>query len=420
MNKIFSVFRNEIYSLVSRKSFWFASVGIPAIGFLVYAGIGWVNRAQAGSAASPFSQIQEFFSGPENTLPNGYVDLSGLIQTGLPTGDAAHLIKYQDIAQGKADLDANKIGALLVIQPDYLSSGVVKVYMQEYDLLAADSYSDALQDLIDFNLLDGDQKLFGIVQHPLKNLQKESIVITDQPARDSDNAMTFFLPYGVMMLFYVTIMGSSGMLLNSVAKEKENRVVESLLVSVNPYQLLVGKITGLGIVGLFQVFIWAGSAFTLLKLSGQTFNLAAEYQLQPSILGWGLIFYILGYLVYGALMAGIGALVPNLREASQATTIVVIPMVIPLFLLSVLIEKPNSLLTTVFSIFPLTSPTTMMLRLAASTQVPLWQILLAIVLLIITDYLTIRAVAGLFRAQTLLSGQSFKLKRFALALLGKQ
>jgi len=130
------------------------------------------------------------------------------------------------------------------------------------------------------------------------------------------------------------------------------------------------------------------------------------------------VFFVLGYILYGSLMAGVGALVPNLREASQATTLVILPMMVPMFLISVLVEEPNGLISMVLSLFPFTAPVAMMTRLAA-VSLPFWQPLLAALLLIGTCYLVVRAVAGMFRAQNLLSGQAFNIKLFIRALLGK-
>jgi ABC-2 type transport system permease protein len=116
-------------------------------------------------------------------------------------------------------------------------------------------------------------------------------------------------------------------------------------------------------------------------------------------------------------MAAIGALVPNLREASQATFIVILPLLIPLMSISVLIAAPDGGLATTLSLVPFTSPIAMMTRLAAA-GVPFWQLLLAAVLLAITGILVLRLVASMYRAQTLLTGQPFSLKRLFSALVG--
>jgi len=134
---------------------------------------------------------------------------------------------------------------------------------------------------------------------------------------------------------------------------------------------------------------------------------------------WGLVFFILGYAVYASLMAGLGALAPNLRESSQATIIIMIPLMIPLMLSnSVFASQPNGGIATVLSLFPLTAPVAMMARISIGT-VPWWHIALAAVLLALTALLILRAVAGMFRAQALLSGQGFNVKMYLRALVGK-
>ena len=156
----------------------------------------------------------------------------------------------------------------------------------------------------------------------------------------------------------------------------------------------------------------------LLKVSSRSFPIAAAIQLPGITLLWGIIFFLLGYAVYASLMAGIGALVPNLREGSQLTTLVIMPMIVPLIFVSTLLNSPDSPLAVFLSLFPFTSPVTMMMRITA-TQVPFWQIGLAILLLAGTALLLIRASAGLFKAQNLLTGQSVNITGFLKALAGR-
>ena len=135
----------------------------------------------------------------------------------------------------------------------------------------------------------------------------------------------------------------------------------------------------LGIAGLLQTVVWTGSGYLMLLFSNNRFALGDAFKLPPSVLIWGIVFFLLGYAVYASLMAGVGALVPNLREASQLTTVIIMPMIVPMIFISVMINAPNSPLAVALSLFPLTSPVSMMTRLAATT-VPLWQIGLAAVL----------------------------------------
>jgi ABC-2 type transport system permease protein len=316
--------------LISRKSFWFGALGVPVIAFLIYGVIAYINRSQGG-AANPMSEIQEIFQQPEDNRPQGYVDWSGLIPENLDEDYQGIFTAYPDEESARSDLNAGKISAYYVIAEDYVKSGDLEIFTQEFDLISSQGRLSELEWIINRSLLSGNEELQAAIEWPLGNYEEVNISPEEAPVRDQDSAMTFFLPYGVMMLFYISIMGSSGMLLNSVTKEKENRVLEILMVSTHPLDLLLGKISGLGVVGLFQVFIWILSSFALLQLSGQTFNLPAEFILDPSIIIYGIIFFILGYLVYAALMAGVGAMVPGLREASHATTLIVIPMMIFFF-----------------------------------------------------------------------------------------
>ncbi|MDP3720822.1 MAG: ABC transporter permease [Anaerolineaceae bacterium] len=211
---------------------------------------------------------------------------------------------------------------------------------------------------------------------------------------------------------------SSSLLLNNISTEKQNRMMEILMTSVTPRQMLTGKIIALGFVGLLQTIVWSGSGYLMLLFSGQQFALGDAFKLPPSILIWGIIYFILGYAVYASLMAGVGALVPNLREAGQTTTVVILPLIIPLVFISSLIQAPNSPLSVVLSLFPLTAPVSMMTRLAATT-VPFWQTALAAVLIGLTALFLVQSAAKMFRAQNLLSGQSINTKTFFSALFGK-
>jgi ABC-2 type transport system permease protein len=165
--------------------------------------------------------------------------------------------------------------------------------------------------------------------------------------------------------------------------------------------------------------VWLGSALLMLQLGGRTLQFLSDIQLSSGILLWGIVFFILGYLLYATIMAGVGALVGSVKEASQATFIIILPILIPLLLVGVIINQPNAPLPVVLSLIPFTAPNTIMTRLATA-PVPLWQLLAAIGLLLITVFILIRAVSGMFRAQFLLTGQKFSLGLFISTLRGKQ
>ncbi len=412
MKKMLVVLVNEIVTILSRPSFWLASLGLPLVGMLIFGGIGWLNRNQ--SAAQTVSQA---LTGPQVTTPEGYVDLSGIIRevpVGIPAG---MIIAYPNKAAARSALAAGEISAFYIVPQDYIQKGEIIYVRPDFNPLASDTNQSALfQWILQVNLLGGDMVKAGLVNGP-RSVEGQSLAAT--PQATEDNPLAYWTPYAITMLFYVLIIGSASLLLNNISKEKENRVIEMLLTSVTPMQLLTGKILGLGIVGLGQAVLWLGTTVLLLNRSGQTFQLISAIHLPASFLTWGLVFFILGYAIYASLMAGLGALAPNLREASQATFVILLPLMIPLFLSSsVFMEAPNGTIATVLSLFPLCAPVAMMARLSAG-GVPGWQPWVSALLLAGTAVLIVRAVAGMFRAQTLLSGQEFKVKKYFRALIGK-
>jgi ABC-2 type transport system permease protein len=412
MQKTLHVFLHELISTIRRRSFIFAAFGIPIISSLILGAVSMFNH----QAPNAISQVLEAGSSSSSaTQVRGYVDLSGLIHT-IPPGVPPDSLKaFPVVSAAQTALQSGEISAYYIVPKDYLHSGEVTLVKPDFNPLSVIDQNDPMQWVLDVNLLNGDVQLASRVQNPL-NL--DVTVLNPASQRDQENPLTFFLPYAVTMIYYFIILMTSSLLLNSVTTEKENRVIEILMMSVTPRQLLAGKIVALGLAGLLQTTLWVGTGYLMLRLSGRTFNLPAAFQLPPSFLVWAIVFFLLGYLLYASLMAAIGALVPNLREASQATFIVILPLLVPLLSIGVLISAPDGGLAIALSLIPFTSPVAMMTRLAAG-EVPLWQLLVSTAILAVTAVLVMRAVAGMFRTQTLLTGQPFSLTRLFGELIGR-
>jgi len=409
MKKMMIVLVNEIVTILSRPSFWLASLGLPLVGMLIFGGIGWLNRNS--SAAQTVSQA---LTGPQVTVPEGYVDRSGIIREAPKEIPAGMIVAYPDETAARSALEAGEISAFYIVPANYLQTGEIIYVRPDFNPLASDTKQSSLfQWIVQVNLLGGDMMKASLVNGPL-SVEGKSLAAT--PQATADNPLAYWTPYAITLLFYMLIIGSASLLLNNISKEKENRVIEMLLTSVTPTQLLSGKIIGLGIVGLGQAVLWLGTSMLLLNRSGQTFQLISAIHIPASFLAWGLVYFILGYAIYASLMAGLGALAPNLREASQATFVILLPLMIPLFLSStVFMEAPNGIIATVLSLFPLCAPVAMMARLSAG-GVPWWQPWVSMLLLAGTALLIVRGVAGMFHAQALLSGQEFKVKKYFQAL----
>ena len=412
MKKVWLVLVNEITTILARPSFWLTAVGIPLIGGLVFVVVGAINQ-NAGTT----SKVSQIINGPQETRAEGYVDLSGVIKSIPESVPANTFVAFSNQAAARHALENGVIAAFYIVPSDYVQKGNITYVRPDFNPLASSSDQSGLfRWVLQVNLAKGDVNLASLVNGP-KNVQDTSLAPTAPP--DANNLLAFWAPYGVTLIFYFLIMGSASLLLSSISKEKENRIMEILLTSVTPHQLLSGKILGLGIVGLGQTLVWVGTTVTLMNLSGRAFQLPSAISFPPSFLVWGLVFFLLGYAVYASLMAGLGALAPNLREASQVTFIIMLPLIVPLFLSStVFMQDPNGPIATGLSLFPLSAPVAMMARLSAG-GVAWWQPTLAAILLAGTLVVIVRSVANMFRAQALVSGQSIKAKTYFKALLGR-
>ncbi len=411
MNKILTVLKNEFITVVSRRSFILTLILIPLTGFII---LMVVSGLQKKAGIDTQALVQNMFAPEVKNSIEGFVDQSGLMKL-IPPGDENNLIRMDSEDGAKEAIEAGTINAYYVIPQDFLESGDILYIRPDFNPLGGSTQSSPINALVAYNLTDGNLDLAYRVQNPIN---ANELDISNTVQRDTNNWLTFFLPYAITFLFYIVILSASSLLLNSITNEKQNRVMEILMTSVTPTQMLTGKIIALGLAGLLQTVVWLGAGILMLRYSGSAFALSSAFQLPVTVLIWGIIFFILGYALYASLMAGIGALVPNMREASQLTTIVILPMVVPLILITTLIQSPDSPLSMFLSLFPFTSPVSMMTRISATT-VPFWQIAISIILLAATAVLLVRACAGLFRAQNLLSGRTVTAKEFLRALAGK-
>ncbi|NPV76320.1 MAG: ABC transporter permease [Anaerolineae bacterium] len=412
MRRIWLVVKFELAKTVLRRSFMLTLFLTPLIPFgimLLYSVVEGEDRN-----AAPASVIQ-IIEGEQDEKPEGFVDLSGLIKV-LPEPSKERLLQFQSEDEARRALQQEEISAFYILHQDYLESGRITSVRPDFNPLSAVQQSDALKEAILYNLLKDAPLLLERISNPI-NLRYQ--YLNQMPARDPQDITTYIIPYIIALVFFIVIFGSASLLLSSVTEEKQNRVLEVLMTSLQPVQMLAGKVVALGLAGLFQVAVWAGIGYSLFGLLGQSSSVLNSFgSLSASLIGWGLIYFLLGFAVYASLMAGLGALVANLREASQATLFIMMPLLAPLMLISVLVTRPNGALAVALSLFPFTAPVTMPMRLAVGA-VPVWQIAISIVLLAGASVLVVSSAAGIFRAQNLLSGQTFRIGLFFKALIGK-
>ncbi|MGV7975414.1 MAG: ABC transporter permease [Anaerolineaceae bacterium] len=410
MNKTWSVFKHEFLKTISRRSFILTLILVPLIPALVLWILGNLSESQSQSLTQVFTGGQT-----ASALPYGAVDHSGLLTEAPDWLTGGTIVLLPSAEEAHQLLQEGKLQGYYEIPQDYLQSGKVSLFREDVNPVTGFEQTSAMENLIAYNLLGRDQDLYLKYTNPVSFVLEE-VNPAIAETRDTEDPLAFFVPYGVTLFFYMIVFITSSMLLNTVGKDKDNRVMEVLLSSVKSTNLFIGKLTGLGLAGLLQLVVWFGAALVLLRVTGQTFSLPIAINLPAALYVYGILFFIVGFIFYGSLMAGIGAMAPNLREGSQSTFFVALPLILTLVAVNSLIQMPHGGLATVLSLLPPTAPVAMMTRLTIG-DVPGWQIALAFGLLALTDVFLIKGVSNLFRSQNLLTGSKFSFKLFLRELV---
>jgi ABC-2 type transport system permease protein len=237
------------------------------------------------------------------------------------------------------------------------------------------------------------------------NLLTTRLTETGAVATEQGGWGNVIIPGLFSFLLAFSVLFSAGYMLSGLVGEKENRLIEVLLSSVSARQLITGKVLGLGAAGLIQVAVWLVSFPLLLNLTSSTFGgFFGAIQLPSNFIILGLVYFILGYLFFVVVSAGIGAISTNTHEGQQLLMTLTMPVFIPFWFGSLLFIFPNNPIWVVLSIFPVTAPVTTMLRLGVS-DVPVWQVVVSIVVLGLSIIGALFVVIRVFRIYLLMYGK---------------
>lgn len=265
--------------------------------------------------------------------------------------------------------------------------------------------------------------------------------IRNEDSSESSTMLSYMLGMILTLMLYMCLLLYGQMVMTSIIEEKNNRVLEIVVSSVKPTQLMLGKICGIGLVAVTQIVIWgvlmaAMSAFLLPAIipadvaadvtalnsgamqSGASFSTDVEILQALSVLGnvsyiiglFGLLlaFLIGGFLLYSAIYAAIGSAVDNIQDASQLQSIVVFPIIIGIILAMQAVSDPGSQLAFWTSLIPFTSPMVMMARIPFG--IPGWEIAVSLMLLVVTFFIAVWFAAKIYRVGIFMYGKKPNLK----------
>ncbi|HSB65394.1 MAG TPA: ABC transporter permease [Anaerolineales bacterium] len=342
--------------------------------------------------------------------PIGYIDQSGLLANPIPQPAVkwpernVPMRAYPDESSANADLKAGKLQAYYVISSDYLQSGKAKeVYLkppkemgvQQFDsFLAANLLASQPPEIA--NRIQGGSKI------TIESADKSRVASEDQIAN-------MILPFIAGILFIVGMMTSSGYLMQAVTEEKENRTMEIMVTSVSPGQLMSGKVIADIAIGVTQLLVWALFVVLGLLIAKNFVPWLRGIQFSGEMIGTLALVMVPSFIMISGLMAAVGATVTEGSEGQQIMGLFTIPLWLPYILTASFINNPNSLLAVLLSLFPLTAPMTIAMRIGF-TVVPTWQLITSVAILVLSAIGAVWLAGRAFRLGMLRYGQRVRWK----------
>lgn len=413
LSRALTIAKREYRTTVRRKAFVFTLIFFPAYLALVSAGPGmFASRSIARRLSEIHVVAVVDSSGALARAPS--VMRTEIGGKGSPFGKkgstapkifSADVKFYPDMASAESDLKAGKVSTILVAPPDYLTTGRIRRYQKESGLFG-NAEEQTVRTWLSQAMVAGsaDTVRAARAARPAPDLQQFTLdrenrwVLKD----DTRDLVDVFLPLGMAMLLGMSIVIGGQYLLQGVTEEKESRILESLLCTVTPEDLMVGKLIGLGAAGMTLVVAWVGAGLLL----GGPIAILIGARFTPLLVFCAVAYFVLGYLFYASLMTAIGAVASNLREAQQIAYVFTISNFAPFFIFVATIDQPNGTLPTALSMFPLTASTAMMMRLSTGANVPLWQIGTSLGILLVSAGLAVVVGSRIFRTGLLLYGKT--------------
>jgi len=305
----------------------------------------------------------------------------------------------EDVA--RAALASRAIKGYFVLPADYLTKGVVDIYTQDTMNLSGSESRGAFADLIRQSLLRGrlDEQSTARVIDPLKDTRRFSITKAGEVTDGGQRAgfVRVAVPIIFTVLFLMSVLMTSGFLMQGTATEKENKVVEVLLSAAGPDQILAGKLLGLGAAGLLQITVW----ILLLMVGGigiVPLLLSSQVQMPWLSLALAIPLFLVAFLFFGSLMLGTGSLGSNMREAQQLAMVWSLTAALPMMMMAVLLREPHGIVSRVMTWLPFSAAPVIMFRASIDLDaLSWWEVAGSFVVLIVSTLIALRVGATLFR-----------------------
>lgn len=434
MNKILLIIQREYVTRVLKKSFWISSLLAPVLITAIYAIPIWLAMKD-----KELKQIAIF-------------DQSHLLKS-ADLQDKELVFTFTNVPEQVYKTQFAKSGydAFVSIPVDVLANpkGVHIYSSKNIGLNLKESIERLIQNKVRQELMYKAGISAKVYEDTQVDIASETITMSENGGETSSSSAGAMILAGIMgLILYVTLLLYGSQVMNGVIEEKSNRIIEVIISSVKPYQLMLGKIIGVGLVGLTQFLLWIVLTIGLTQVTGKLYTSKANATIAvdqgktsadiskamqdspmgevtkvlestniPLILVAFLFYFFVGYLLYSSLFAAIGSAVESATEAQQFTFIVMIPIILSFLLAQYTMQDPDSTVAFWASMIPFTSPINMMVRLPYG--VPMWELALSMSLLLVGFLACSWISARIYRVGILMYGKKATWKELSKWLFYK-
>jgi len=245
-----------------------------------------------------------------------------------------------------------------------------------------------------------DKKLLAKLRNvPVERVEIGSADEKERVQSQTQRIANMMVPFFFMYLIFMGIVGTGQQMLGSIIEEKGSRIIEVLLSAVSPFQLMAGKILGLAGIGMTVMALWSAAAYAAARWQGLNVDVTTELIL------YFVIYYILGFLLFSAILTGIGSVCNTIKETQSLMMPIMLIFIIPMIAWFKLVQSPDGTMARVLSFVPPVTPMVMILRLAAGSDISLFEIFATVVVLAVAVLVVIWAAAKIFRTGILMYGK---------------
>ncbi|MBC7912619.1 MAG: ABC transporter permease [Pyrinomonadaceae bacterium] len=393
MRKTLLIIQREYLSRVKKKSFVVMTFLVPLLFMGMTALVAYLTQ-KGGDAITEVKVIDE---------------AGGFISQFKNSKDLIFLPTTESFA--KAKLTAKKESSFVLYIPKNIGeSGKVQlVSAQKAPLMVMNEIENQTNNILRYKLLQE----AGIDIQTLESIKPNVFIdykeLTDKGEKETNMSAAYAVSFSAAILIYLCLFIYGAQVMRGVIEEKTSRIVEVVISSVKPFQLMMGKIIGIGMVGLTQFLLWiilSSLATKITSTDALPYDILSAIQTIPVgyILTTFLIYFLGGYLLYSALFAAVGSAVDNETETQQFMFPITLPLLFTYIMaFSFIVNNPNSTLSVWLSMIPFTSPIAMMVRIPFG--VPDWQLYVSISILIAGFIFTTWVAARIYRVGILMYGK---------------